>query len=265
MRLAAIPVIVALLAGPASAMDGKSNFYVLGAGAVRCSSYLTATPEQKLYAETWMAGYTSAMNRATADTYNLRTISADEAKTRIEQYRQSNPDRPSSTPSTSSSRTFIPIACSVRPTERARPGAGISIGGAGLDRMRRAAKPQPRGHPDREAQLARVIGLAQDRDRAQRLHSGAIGPVRIGGDEDDARRALALDQGCRLDAVQAAGEVDVHDNDVRRKAVRQLDGGLAAGGAPDNVAIHRDEIGDESQRDQRLVLDDEDPRQGRSG
>jgi hypothetical protein len=93
MRLAAIVLVLASLAGTASAMDDNSRYYVLGAGTVRCSSYLTATPEQKLYAETWLAGYTSAMNRSTADTYNLLTISTDEAKARLEQYCRENPDR----------------------------------------------------------------------------------------------------------------------------------------------------------------------------
>ncbi len=93
MRLAAIPILLGALAGPAAAMDGKGNFHVYGAGTASCSAYLAASPEQKLYAETWIAGYTTAMNRSTSNTYNLLVITIAEAQERIEQYCRENRDR----------------------------------------------------------------------------------------------------------------------------------------------------------------------------
>jgi hypothetical protein len=93
MRLAVVAIILAALAGPTAAMDGAGNFWVVGAGSLRCSSYAQGSPEQKLTMETWVAGYTTAMNRATSNTYNLLTISVDDAKARLDQICQASPDK----------------------------------------------------------------------------------------------------------------------------------------------------------------------------
>jgi hypothetical protein len=49
-------------------MDGTGRFLVLGTGTVRCGSFLTATPEQKLYDKTSLVSDTSVRNRASGDT-----------------------------------------------------------------------------------------------------------------------------------------------------------------------------------------------------
>ncbi len=93
MRLMAVPLIVAALAAPAAAMDGDKNFWVVGGGSQRCSSYAQGTDEMKLTLETWMAGYVTAMNRATSDTYNLLVLPVDEAKSRLQQMCEASPDK----------------------------------------------------------------------------------------------------------------------------------------------------------------------------
>jgi hypothetical protein len=93
MRLVAIPILVAALATPAAAVDGKGNFWVVGDGSLRCSAYAQGTPEHQLKMETWTAGYITAMNRATSNTYNLLTISVEEAKARLQQACATAPDK----------------------------------------------------------------------------------------------------------------------------------------------------------------------------
>ena len=93
MRHIAIPIVLAALAAPAAAMDGDKNFWVIGGGSLRCSAYAQGSDEQKLTLETWTAGYATAMNRSTSDTYNLMVISADEAKARLQQICESSPDK----------------------------------------------------------------------------------------------------------------------------------------------------------------------------
>ena len=62
---------LAVLPSLAFAADDKGSYHIIGAGARPCSEYLAATAEAKLYVETWLAGYTTAMNRATSQTYSL--------------------------------------------------------------------------------------------------------------------------------------------------------------------------------------------------
>lgn len=65
-------ILTALLAGAsARAADTNGRFYVVGAGSVSCKQYTDATDQQKLFAQTWMAGYVSALNRTTADTWHI--------------------------------------------------------------------------------------------------------------------------------------------------------------------------------------------------
>jgi hypothetical protein len=60
-----------VLTTAAQAADPNGRFHIVGAGAVTCQQYIDATPEQRLYAETWWAGYVTALNRTTADTYHV--------------------------------------------------------------------------------------------------------------------------------------------------------------------------------------------------
>lgn len=71
MKLVSATLATMLLAGSAHAADPSGKFFIVGAGAVTCQQYVDATPEQRLYAETWWAGYLTALNRTTADTYHL--------------------------------------------------------------------------------------------------------------------------------------------------------------------------------------------------
>jgi hypothetical protein len=61
----------ATLSGAARAADPAGNFRIAGAGSAPCSAYSAATPQQKQFLETWLAGYATAMNRTTPDTYDL--------------------------------------------------------------------------------------------------------------------------------------------------------------------------------------------------
>lgn len=90
LLLVGIPVAI----GPATAADAEGNFSIRGAGTVTCAAYLGATPEQRLHAESWWAGYLTAMNRATGDTYDLlggRDV--DEATALLEDHCRDHPDQ----------------------------------------------------------------------------------------------------------------------------------------------------------------------------
>ncbi|MCC5987196.1 MAG: hypothetical protein JJT95_05890 [Pararhodobacter sp.] len=62
---------MAALSQPAATADEGGSFLVHGAGMASCQMYVEATAEQRLHAETWWAGYTTAMNRVTDDNYDL--------------------------------------------------------------------------------------------------------------------------------------------------------------------------------------------------
>lgn len=93
MRLFVLTATLAVLAAPVAAMDGKGNFWVIGAGSSKCSAYAQGSPEQKETMETWIAGYATAMNRATSNTYNLLSIPVAEFKDRLKQKCESSPDQ----------------------------------------------------------------------------------------------------------------------------------------------------------------------------
>jgi len=68
-----IAVAGALLLGltaPALAVDGDGMFYVRGAGSYTCARWLNAGPDERINAEHWWAGYLTAVNRFTPDTYD---------------------------------------------------------------------------------------------------------------------------------------------------------------------------------------------------
>lgn len=83
-----------LVAGPAAAADKQGNFNIRGAGTVSCAIYVNATPRQKKHAETWWAGYLSAMNRATPNTYDILGNVKTAAATRwLHAWCEKNPKR----------------------------------------------------------------------------------------------------------------------------------------------------------------------------
>ncbi len=49
----------------------SGHFQILGAGAVTCQKYLDASDQDRVYAETWWAGYVTAINRTTEETWNV--------------------------------------------------------------------------------------------------------------------------------------------------------------------------------------------------
>ena len=65
-------ILLALLpAGAAIALDANGSYGIRGAGTVTCTAYLKATPRQRQHAESWWAGYLTAMNRTTPKPYDL--------------------------------------------------------------------------------------------------------------------------------------------------------------------------------------------------
>ena len=71
MRLIGAMLATGLACASAHASDKNDNFQVLGAGTVTCQQYLGTSAQNKTYAETWWAGYASAMNRTTGETWSL--------------------------------------------------------------------------------------------------------------------------------------------------------------------------------------------------
>lgn len=55
----------------ARAADENGSYSIRGAGTVSCQTYVSSTPAQKQYAQTWWAGYVTAMNRVTPKTFHL--------------------------------------------------------------------------------------------------------------------------------------------------------------------------------------------------
>ncbi len=94
--LIAGPLVAAILASTmptAHAADAKGSYAIRGAGSVTCSTYVNASPQQKTYAQTWWAGYLTAMNRVTPNTYHLLgTVSVETADAWLVKYCQANPD-----------------------------------------------------------------------------------------------------------------------------------------------------------------------------
>jgi hypothetical protein len=78
----------------AGASDAKGNFAIRGAGTVMCKAYVNASPAQRKIAETWWAGYLTAMNRRTAKTYDiLGNLSVKNANEWLMRYCKKHPSR----------------------------------------------------------------------------------------------------------------------------------------------------------------------------
>ncbi len=66
--------LAAALAGSAAAADAAGNFFIMGdPGAMSCETLLTKTSDEKagFALGVWVAGYVTALNRTTPDTYHL--------------------------------------------------------------------------------------------------------------------------------------------------------------------------------------------------
>jgi len=93
MRIAMMSIFVIAHIGADQATDVNGSYQIRGAGTVRCSVFLKATPTQMKFAETWVAGYVTAMNRLTPDTYGLFVISVEESMERLRKSCQEQPDK----------------------------------------------------------------------------------------------------------------------------------------------------------------------------
>jgi len=93
MRFMALALLMALVGAEAQAGDPNGRYFIVGAGARKCSEYSSATDQQKVYVETWMAGYITALNRLTSDTYHIvGATPIEKVNAMITQYCASNPD-----------------------------------------------------------------------------------------------------------------------------------------------------------------------------
>ena len=93
MRFFALVLLVGLIGTEAHAADPNGRFSIVGAGARKCSEYAGATDQQKVYVETWMAGYITATNRLASDTWHVvGQTSIEKVNAMIAQYCEANPD-----------------------------------------------------------------------------------------------------------------------------------------------------------------------------
>ena len=69
LLVGAVMTLVASVGAQAADKDG--NFQILGAGVLTCQKYGDSGIEDHRNVEIWWAGYVSAMNRTTADTWGL--------------------------------------------------------------------------------------------------------------------------------------------------------------------------------------------------
>ena len=91
---AALAFAIAFAGGPAAAVDKDGRFSIRGAGAMVCKDYLNANPAQKLTAETWWAGYLTAANRFTSDTWSLLgDVTVAQMNVLLGEMCQANPDK----------------------------------------------------------------------------------------------------------------------------------------------------------------------------
>jgi hypothetical protein len=93
MKLFAAVLSLGLACATAHAADKDGNFQILGAGALSCQKYLDAGKQDRLYAETWWAGYRTGVNRTTDDMWSaVGKKSVDDVNDMIEQQCKDNPD-----------------------------------------------------------------------------------------------------------------------------------------------------------------------------
>jgi HdeA/HdeB family len=71
MKFIGTIVAAALLCGTAQAADKDTNYQVIGAGTIKCQTYLDANDTDRKFAEMWWTGYVTATNWLTADTWSI--------------------------------------------------------------------------------------------------------------------------------------------------------------------------------------------------
>lgn len=93
MRVCAIALLIVLGSASAQAADPNGQFKAIGAGSLKCQQYSAATDDQKRFADTWMAGYITAISRMTPDTWDITGGTPfDNVKAMFAQFCSSNPD-----------------------------------------------------------------------------------------------------------------------------------------------------------------------------
>jgi hypothetical protein len=89
----ALSVVAAFHAGPAAAVDDDGRFLIKGVGSQPCSDYVAFAAADKLVVETWWAGYVTAYNRLSEDTYDvLNTVPPERANAWLENYCKEHKD-----------------------------------------------------------------------------------------------------------------------------------------------------------------------------
>lgn len=85
-------LLLAVATIPAQAADQKGRFRAKGVGAQSCSDYLQFGKEDQLVAETWWAGFVTAVNIERDDTYDvLPNVPVETVNQWLEGYCRNNP------------------------------------------------------------------------------------------------------------------------------------------------------------------------------
>ena len=114
------------------------------------------------------------------------------------------------------------------------------------------------GNLDRRLQLALFERLQQITERLGYLGARQGLVVGVGGEVDDGNSMDGADALGRFDTVHLALQVDVHQDEIRRRSLRRLDRVLTRGHDDGNAVAHLFQPLLEIQRHDRFVLDHED-------
>jgi hypothetical protein len=95
VRLLSAALAVGLMCASAHAADKDGNFQILGAGALKCQKLLDADKQDRLYVETWWAGYVTGVNQTTDETWSsIGKKSIDDINDLIQKQCAAHPDDP---------------------------------------------------------------------------------------------------------------------------------------------------------------------------
>lgn len=87
-------LLAALTASHAHAADERGRFRAKGVGSQSCASFLTFDADDKLIAETWWAGYVTAINIERDNTYDvLPDVKPELVNAWLEGYCRDNPNQ----------------------------------------------------------------------------------------------------------------------------------------------------------------------------
>ncbi len=93
-KLILCTVLTMLAVAQAQAADERGRFRAKGVGSQSCASYLTFDADDRLIAETWWAGYVTAVNIERDDTYDvLPDVKPELVNAWLEGYCRDNPNQ----------------------------------------------------------------------------------------------------------------------------------------------------------------------------